>query len=76
MASQDLNIKNIEYEIYIDKETFYPSKLNMNMDMDITVEGETISLKQIISGEYLDYNQIGEITVPQEIVDTAFEMEM
>lgn len=76
MASQDLNIKSIEYEIYIDKETFYPSKLNMKMDMDITAEGETISLKQIISGEYMDYNQIGEITIPQEIVDTAIEMEM
>lgn len=76
LASQDLNIKSIEYEIYIDKKTFYPSKLNMKMDMDISAEGETVSLFQIVSGEYTDYNQIGEIIVPQKILDTALEMEM
>lgn len=75
-ASQDMKINKIEYEIWIDKKTYYPSKLAMNMDMNITDAGQTVSLKQTMKGEYTEHNNIGEITIPQEILDSAIEMEL
>jgi hypothetical protein len=72
----NMNIKGVEYEIVIDKETFYPSVLNMIMDMEITAEGQKISMKQNMNGQYSNYNKVEAITVPQEVLDTAMEMEM
>jgi hypothetical protein len=72
----NMNIKGVEYEIVIDKETFYPSVLNMIMDMEITAEGQKISMKQNMNGQYSNYNKVEAITVPQEVLDTAVEMEM
>lgn len=75
-VTSDMKINKVDYQITIDKETFYPSTLNMNMDMDITVDGETIHLVQKMNGKYTEYNQINEITVPQEVIDSAAEINM
>jgi hypothetical protein len=71
-----MKINEVSYEFYIDKNTFYPTSINMFMNMDLTAEGESIQLKQSMNGKYRDYNQYDEITIPQEILDTAVEMEM
>lgn len=73
---ENMNIKGVDYEIVIDKETFYPSVLNMVMDMEITAEGQTISMKQNMNGQYSNYNKVEAIAVPQEVLDSAVEMEM
>lgn len=75
-VTTDMKINKVDYQITIDKETFYPSTLNMNMDMDITVDGETIHLVQKMNGKYTEYNQINEIIVPQEVIDSATEINM
>ncbi|MGD6858167.1 DUF6612 family protein [Bacillus infantis] len=72
----NMKIENVEYTILVDKETFYPSALNMDMTMEMAVEGQTVSLNQKIEGKYSDYNEVKEITIPQEVLDTAVEMEM
>lgn len=72
----NMNITSIDYEIYIDKKTFYPSALNMNMEMAMTIEEQTINMKQQMKGEYKGYNEIDAITVPQEVLDSAVEMQM
>ncbi|KAF0816402.1 hypothetical protein KIS4809_4799 [Bacillus sp. ZZV12-4809] len=73
---ENMNIKGVEYEIVIDKETFYPNVLNMVMDMEITAEGQKITMKQNMNGEYSNYNKVEAISVPQEVLDSAVEMEM
>ncbi|WP_436373320.1 DUF6612 family protein [Cytobacillus sp. BC1816] len=72
----NMKINGVEYEIVIDKENFYPSVLNMIMEMEITAEGQTISMKQNMNGQYANYNKVEAIAVPQEVLDTAVEMEM
>lgn len=42
----------------------------------MTAEGETINVKQQMFGEYSKHNEVGEITVPQEVLDSAAEMDM
>lgn len=71
-----MNIKSVDYEIVIDKETFNPVSLIVDMDMDMTVEGETINLKQKVNAQYLNLNNIDVITVPQEVIDSAVDIDM
>ncbi|MBP2243040.1 hypothetical protein J2Z40_003622 [Cytobacillus eiseniae] len=72
----NMNVNAVDYEILINKETFYPSALIMNMDMDMTIEGQTISLVQSMNGQYSSYNEIDEIVIPQEVIDSAVDMGM
>lgn len=73
---EGIKINSVKYDILIDKETFYPSSLDMTMDMEMDIEGETITMVQTIKGDYTDYNNIDSITVPQEVLDTAVDMTM
>ncbi|KAB2329039.1 hypothetical protein F7732_22220 [Bacillus mesophilum] len=75
-AFEGLNINSVQYEILVDKETFYPNVLNMTMDMEMGVEGDTVNVIQTVNGEYTDFNNIESITVPQEVLDSAVDMEM
>ena len=72
----NMDIKSVNYEIIVDKESFNPVSLKMDMEMDMTVEDETITLKQEMDAKYLNLNAIDAITVPQEIIDSAVEMDM
>ncbi|MBM4761802.1 DUF6612 family protein [Bacillus sp. B15-48] len=74
-AMEDLKIHTVKYKIAIDKETFFPRTIEMNMDMEIIVEDQTIQLTQYITGEYSKYNEFDEITIPQEIIDSATEID-
>lgn len=76
MLNQQLKINNVKYEIVLDKETYLPNQLNIVMDLDINSEGESIHLNQEINGVYKGYNEFETITVPQEVLDTAVEMDM
>ncbi|MBU8879852.1 hypothetical protein BGM26_12715 [Bacillus sp. FJAT-29790] len=70
----NMKINSMEYEILVDKETFYPVSLNMVIDMEITVENQTIVMKQKMHGQYSNHNKVEIISVPKEVIDTAVEM--
>ncbi|TCJ04528.1 DUF6612 family protein [Cytobacillus praedii] len=75
-ALSGMKINAVEYEILVDKKTFYPVELNMDMDLEMTIEGQTIAMKQKMNGQYSNYNSVNAITVPQEVIDSAVEMGM
>ncbi|MCT8140461.1 hypothetical protein H1D32_23980 [Anaerobacillus sp. CMMVII] len=64
----ELQLNKIEYEIFIDKETLYQTKLNMTMDLTMEMEGEKIHTFQSIRATISGYNEIGEIKLPDEVV--------
>ena len=64
----------VNYEIFIDKETFNTTALNMIMDMTMVVEGEEMKLAQNLKSTYDNYNEVEKIEIPQEIIDNAQEM--
>lgn len=80
MAQEDLlsgmKVNAMEYEILIDKETFNPVAIIMDMDMEMTIENQTIKMKQKMNGQYSNLNKVEKITVPQNVVDSAVEMDM
>jgi hypothetical protein len=70
---KNMKIHGLDYEIFIDKKTFNTSAFNMDMDMEMTVEGETTRIKQKIKAEISQINELKEVIVPQEILDSAVE---
>lgn len=74
--SEEMTIKEIDYTVLIDKVTFYPTHINVHMVIGITADGQTVKLTQDMNGEYTQYNQIKQITIPQEALDSAEELEL
>ncbi|MEK5208740.1 DUF6612 family protein [Psychrobacillus sp. FSL H8-0510] len=67
----DFTINSVDYVVHIDKESYQTTKLDTVIDMDMTMEGETINLKMDAKTDFSKFNEIGEIVVPQEIIDSA-----
>lgn len=70
---EGMKINALEYEIFLDKETFNTTSFNMIMDMEISAEGETMKMSQNIKADISKINEIKEITVPQEVLDAVVE---
>ncbi|WP_088009279.1 DUF6612 family protein [Indiicoccus explosivorum] len=73
-AMGNMEIGSVQYEVLIDKETFMTDSLAMTMDFSVAAEGGTTNVTQTIQSEFSQFNEIGEITVPQEVKDTATEL--
>lgn len=67
----DFTINSVDYVVHIDKESYQTTKLDTVIDMDMTMEGETMNLKMNAKTDFSKFNEIGEIVVPQEIIDSA-----
>ncbi len=72
----DYTINSLNYVLHIDKETFQTNKVDMVMDMVMTMDGETVTMIQDLKTTYSNFNELTEITVPQEIVESAVEIEI
>lgn len=72
---EEIDVNSIEYELFIDKETFLTNRMNMVMDMDMGMEGESMNIKSDMEAEYSDYNEIDAIAVPDEVKESAASTE-
>ncbi|MFB5087457.1 hypothetical protein PGC35_09595 [Psychrobacillus sp. PGGUH221] len=70
----DMIINSVNYLIHIDKETFQTNKVDMILDMDMTIDGETMNMKQDMKSDFSNFNQVEEIVIPQEVIDNAVEI--
>ncbi|MEK5068231.1 DUF6612 family protein [Sporosarcina sp. FSL K6-1508] len=68
---ENMEVKSLDYEIFIDKKTFYTNAFNMKMDMTMKVEGEEMHINQKVKADISKINEIDKIKVPQEILDNA-----
>lgn len=71
---ENLEVKSLEYEIFIDKKTFYTNAFNMKMDMTMKVEGEEMHIDQKVKADISKINEIKTIKVPQEVIDNAIDI--
>ncbi|AYA77456.1 hypothetical protein DOE78_19510 [Bacillus sp. Y1] len=71
-----MKINDAKFVYHIDKETFYPVKTDVYMDMEISAEGESVHMIQDMKGTYNKFNEVNTITIPKEVLDTATEMDM
>ncbi|WP_090396114.1 DUF6612 family protein [Natribacillus halophilus] len=71
-----VDVNEINYEILIDKETHYFQEFNAQIDMDVTVEeGQSAASQQVITTTYDAFNDIDEITIPENIRENAEEVD-
>ncbi|MDE5414064.1 DUF6612 family protein [Alkalihalobacterium chitinilyticum] len=68
-----MEVQTFNYVIYIDKDTFYQTKMDMEMHMSLTIEDETMVTIHRMTGVITNFNSSGEITVPQDVLDSAEE---
>lgn len=73
---ESISYEQLEYEMTIDKDTFYVQELNMIMDMTMDLEGETMKIKQNMETTYTDYNEVEAIEIPEEAIENAQELNM
>ncbi|KPB04186.1 DUF6612 family protein [Bacillus sp. CHD6a] len=69
-----MTVNQLNYLVHIDKESFYQTKVLLNMDMEMDVDGEKVSSIQVMDSTLTNFDEVGEITVPQEVIDSAQEM--
>lgn len=67
----EFTINSVDYLVHIDKESFQTNNLDMVIDMDMTMDGETINMKMDVKTVFSKFNEIENIVVPQEIMDSA-----
>lgn len=72
----NMKFNKVEYELFIDKETFYLNALNMVTDMDTEVEGQKMNMHLDMESTYSDYNGVKNIEIPKEALENAQEMNM
>jgi len=68
-AASGMKITKMEYSFTIDKKTYYPKNMKVNMDFDMDVQGQKMRMIQAIDGTYANYNGVKEITVPKEALE-------
>ena len=71
---ENMEVKALNFEIFIDKETFYTNAFNMDMDMTMTIEGQEMHIVQKIKADISKINEIEKIEIPQEVLDNAIDI--
>ncbi|QHE53334.1 DUF6612 family protein [Pontibacillus sp. HMF3514] len=73
---KNISIKKLDYKFTVNKDNYYPKALDLSMDLEIEQNGEKSIIKEKIHATYSKYNEIEEITVPEEVKNNAQEMPM
>lgn len=72
-ALETMIIHQMDYEIFIDKKTFYTNAFNMILDIEMPAGDEMLRVKQNTKAQITQVNEIEEIKVPQGVIDNAVE---
>lgn len=72
----DMKFNKVEYELLIDKETFYLNALNMVTDTDTEIEGQKMNMQIDMQSTYSNYNKVEKIEIPKEALENAQEINL
>ena len=73
---EGMKINSTDYHFVIDKETYFPVTMKIDMDMTMTQGEDTVDMKQNINMTYSNYNKIDKIELPEGVAEEAVEVEM
>lgn len=71
----DFDINSMSIVTVLDKETLFPLSEKMDSDMTISVDGEEMNLVQHVQSSYSNHNEVEDIVIPQEVIDSAISFE-
>ncbi|KMY55278.1 hypothetical protein AC623_16170 [Bacillus sp. FJAT-27231] len=69
-----MKIEKVNYTIYLDKESFQTTKMDVDMDMAMDIEGNEMKTSQVMNVVYSNFNKVEPIKVPEDIINSAQEM--
>ena len=70
---KSLEIDQLHYTFTIDKKTFDTLSFTIDFSIQLTENGETISVASIIDAEFSNFNGIEGITIPEEVIEEAID---
>jgi hypothetical protein len=70
-----LTVNKLSYKFVIDKESYYPQTMDIEMYYTFDQNGQQMEIQQNINGQYSKFNEVGEITIPQDVKDGAKEID-
>lgn len=71
---ENMDVKHLEFEIFIDKKTFQTNAFNMDMDMTMMMEGKEMHIVQKMKSVISKINEIDKIDIPQDVLDEAVDI--
>ncbi|MFZ0476754.1 MAG: DUF6612 family protein [Halobacillus sp.] len=72
---KQMTVNKVDYTFVVNKDTYYPSSVDMEMDFSINQNGENTHMVQTFTGKYSDFNEVGNISVPEKVKSNAKEIE-
>jgi len=63
---EQMNIKSINIEYGLQKDTFLPTATNLDMVMEMEAEGQKVTLDMKMKSTYSKHNEVSKIEVPKE----------
>ncbi|RNA70516.1 DUF6612 family protein [Alteribacter keqinensis] len=73
-ALDSMDVHELEYELFIDRETFYNTEANIYMDTTVDDGMFELDLKQNIHILFTNFNGIDDLEVPGEVIENAEEV--
>jgi hypothetical protein len=66
MKQSDLKINSMHYIYTVDRKTYLPKAIDLDMDMQMTIKNQTMHMIQSMKGQYTNLNAVKDITLPAE----------
>lgn len=66
-----IRYKNVYFGFVIDRATFLPSSLTLDYLVEMEIEGETLTTKQLIEIDFMEFGTFERISVPEDVVAEA-----
>ncbi len=73
---QNVDVSGLKYSYTIDKKNFYPTAMTMDMAFKTTEGSEETTLEQKTNATFSNYNGVKDITIPDEVINSAQEIEL
>jgi len=70
-----MKFDKVDYVITINKKTFDITAMDMVLDFTIDMEGESMSISNDTKVTFNNFDGVEAITVPQEVIDQAVEVQ-
>jgi hypothetical protein len=75
MNSEDMEINSVQYEFHLNKKTFQANSLEMDADIEVKIDGETMAVQSEVEAAYSKHDKIKEIILPDKVREQVQELE-
>ncbi|MEZ2661636.1 DUF6612 family protein [Aneurinibacillus aneurinilyticus] len=69
-----MKINEISFGYTIDKKTFYPTKVSLDLNMDIGENGQTAKMKMKMDSTSSKFNELKDLSIPDDVKKNAKEV--